>query len=86
MITYGITYEAGEQTPETTNSRTPEIGIAVFESFAARDDAVLALREEGYNYFTPYRDVQGPGLSYARQHGPRRDARRNATAWRRSYR
>jgi hypothetical protein len=86
---FGIVCEAGEVTPMTTDSRRPEIGTAIFEDEDTRDDAVSVLRELGYNYFTRFRDVNGPGLSYACQRGGTAnlaDMRRNANRYRRSYR
>jgi hypothetical protein len=41
-------------------------GFRVYRTHADRKRAIGNLRRRGYNYFTEYRDVEGPALSFAR--------------------
>lgn len=50
-------------------------GIAVFDSFESRDRAIVALKEAGAHYWTTFKDVNGPGLSWAMRTGPMCDSR-----------
>lgn len=61
---FGIVWESDYKPPKRHSGDHRDMGITVFESYAARDAAEAWLRELGYTYFTRYEDTQGPGLCW----------------------
>lgn len=73
-LEFGIIWDSHRESSSRVNTSTDKrltpMGMTIFESVEAREEAMAVLRSLGYTYMTTYRDVHGPGLSWSERCGP----------------